>query len=216
MKTITINNLAEMLKNWHGSAAIGMETLTVSDQFYTGYKGSRKDADKMITLIGKDPKKIQKRAFVNVLVTDLTYKQLVEKRKEKEVLTALAELQVNTDDLNEQFEQEAKAEAILEKEYDVGQRKNGEAVSGALVISSKDGAPMINAYFTFNKPIVSYEYEGEPLDISTLDDYRKPEKVEGEKQAEYGIKKVLIIRNYRLENVKKIRMNGEEYKIIKD
>jgi hypothetical protein len=214
MKQITINNLAETLKNWKGSAAVGMECVTVSDQFYTGYKGSLKKADKMLTLIGKDPKKIMKRAFVNVLVTDLTYKQLVEKRKEKEVLSALVELQVNTDDLDQQFEQEAKAEAILEKEYEVGQRKNGEAVSGALVVSSKDGAPMINCYFFFHKPIVSYEYDGKPLDISTLDDYRKPEKIEGEKQSEYGIKKVVIIRNYRLENVKKIRMNGEDYTVI--
>jgi len=206
MKQITINTLAEMLKNWHGSAAVGLETLTVP------FRGNKSEAAAILAA-GYEAKKIIKRTLSNVLVTNLSYRELVEKRKEKEVMSALAELQVNLDDVSDQFAAADKANTELEKAFPIGNRTNGEALSGALVISSKDQHPMLTAYFTLNKPIVSYEYDGKPIDVSNLPFFSKEKPVEGKKQMEYGIDRVLVTRNYRLENVKKIRMYGEHYTV---
>jgi len=214
MKQMSISDLENFLKGFNGTTFISMKTETVQDTHYTGEFGSLKKVDKMITLEGIDPKEIIKCAKSTVLLTSAPYSHLVEGIKIREVKEQLSMNQEEAKTFMDQLELQIKAEKEMSKEYEVGKRKNGTSFNGCLAHSKKDEHPMINVYFrTNNDPIIDYKYHGKPLDMKNLSAYKKPPKEESKKQSEYGINKVLVIRNYRLENVKEVTMFGETYEI---
>jgi len=214
-KTMNMGEFEDFLKNFNGTTFISMKTETEQKEYYTGVFGSTKKVDKMITLENTNPKEIVKCAKSVVLLTNTPYSHLVENIKIKEVKEQLGMDQDQADTFMDQLELQVKAEKEMSKEYEVGERKNGTSFNGCLAHSKKDEHPMINVYFrTNNKPVIDYKLHGEPLDMARFSAYKKPAKVEGEKQADYGIKKVLVIRNYRLENVKEVTMFGETYEIV--
>jgi hypothetical protein len=213
MKTINIEQAREIFQNHEGTTSIKIRAITsAKDKFYAGKGGSRKKVDRMIDLEGIDPNNIKKEQVSQVLLTSLGYEELVQNIQKLEFKKALKQLEVSESDLQAQFDKEKELrESYEENEFKAGKRTNGLKITNTIVESSKDRHPMLTCYFTTSKPKIRYMYADKDLDIQTLKEYLKPEKEEKSRQEEFGVKKVLITRNFRLENIREFEYEGETY-----
>lgn len=62
------------------------------------------------------------------------------------------------------------------------------------------------------KPDVSYTLDGQPMDVSVIKPFM-PEKKASARQEEFGIEREVVPRNYKLESIKAITVNGTRYEI---
>jgi hypothetical protein len=221
MKTIKIKDFAKKLENFKGTTFIGMTTLTTQDEYYKGIdpetgEKSAKKVNKMITREGINPDEIKKQAESTVLLTSCSYKQLLENIRDRELDKDVLEfLEITETTTDEELMIHDLIEEVKKEEYELGERKNGTNLNNILVLSRKDNHPMINVYFrSNNKPKIKYFLNGEEFDTAKIEAYKKPAKQDSQRQKDFGIKKPLTIRNYRLENVKFVTWAGETYELV--
>lgn len=62
------------------------------------------------------------------------------------------------------------------------------------------------------KPDVAYTLDGQPMDVSVIKPFM-PEKKASARQEEFGIEREVVPRNYKLESIKAITVNGTRYEI---
>ena len=221
-KKISITDFAKKLEAFKGTTFIGMTTLTVQDEYYKGIdpatgEKSAKKVNKMITREDINPDELMKQNDSTVLLTSCSYKQLLENIRKKEIGTDVAEFleTVQFNDIDAEIKFQESMEQEKKAEYDLGERKNGTNINNVLVASKKDNHPMINVYFRANTdPKIKYFYQDKEFDTDKIKAYKKPPKADSQRQKDFGIKKTLTIRNYRLENVKRVSWAGEVYEIV--
>ena len=147
----------------------------------------------MVEILGIDPDMIRKTTIANVLVgTKISYQSLVENRIAKE----------------------ADLKGIESQDFESAGRTWGVRRSGAIV--EHKGEYYLTAYFvSANLSKVSYDYEGNTIDLNDakFDQFRKAEKVEGNRQIDAGIDRVVVPRDINIANIVKFTLGGETYEI---
>jgi len=218
MRKMTIAELVELLKNIKATKFIGIVTETSGkNSFNLSKNGDRKDKMSAPENLNCRPENIVKYSHKSVLITPLSFKELVENRNEKGIKEILEKLNLSTDDLEKQLSYADWAKAQSAKEYDVGARKNGTSLSGALVESAKDEAPMITVYNNArNRPRTDFYLNDELMNKDDLKPYRKPYDFDKKykKQLEHGVVNPIDTQNYRLENIRQVNMDGEQYEVV--
>lgn len=66
------------------------------------------------------------------------------------------------------------------------------------------------------KPEVSYSVDGEEADAATVESIKAfmPEKKTSARQEEFGIEREVVPRNYKLDSIKAVTVNGTRYEIV--
>lgn len=170
------------------SSFVGLTTETAQS---TLNKGRGKNA--MSEKIGVDPDQIVKHTkLVALLGTNVTYQDMVNNRLAKE-----------------------NADSQINITFESAELPFGEWVTGAEKLLIKNGEKFyLRVYCVANNvPKVEHTYMGKAINLleSRFDDYRKPEKKDGENQ---GLEKPIVVRTYGLDSIKEITIGGETYEII--
>jgi len=96
-------------------------------------------------------------------------------------------------------------EGVAAENFTLGERKWGNRISGTPYVSHK-GNLYLETIFLRKPTKIEYLLDGEVIDKKDI--IGLPEKKEGEQG---GLIDKVIIRDYKAENVKAIRVNGKEY-----
>ena len=190
MNKISTNEALSILKSKPSSFA----SVTYESSQDKLNKGRGK-GNTMLEVLGIDPDKIVKRTTATVLVgTKISYQTLVENR----------------------LGREADLKGIEAQDFDSAPLPWGEKVDGVEI--THKGEQYVRLYFVSANPsIVSYTYEGKEIDLNDakFDAFRKAEKIEGQKQIDAGIDKVVVPRTVNIGNFKGMTYGGQTYEIVK-
>ena len=237
MKKLTIAQLIAILKTFIGTTIINIHAVTPHNGFFrTGFNGSRKKADKMITLLGIDPKNIMKEQSKRFFLTDTDWGTLNDNALNKNVLIELA----NWDAIEparqaELLEMFSAVEVVKPSEnaskadikqaignYEVGARKNGTTINSYLA-ETPNGKPMITAYALGNKSTYHYFNKADGKKIDLNDEKIKPfinpnYGKTSNKQLNFGHTETSapITNNFRLDRILDITLNGTTYEVVSD
>lgn len=236
MTNITFAQLYNLLLNFTGNTIIHIHAITPHNGFFkAGMNGSRKAADKMINILGIDPKNIVKEQWKNLLLTNCPFDKLVENAMLKQTMLNIAKWDdmstIEQDNfLNElnialtvdgaQITREEASELV--GEYELSERKNGTNITNCLVESKKDNMGMFNTMdsvaSTPNYRYINTE-TNEVLDITSPElkpfinaDYALPSA----KQIDFGIAPENCVRplNFRFDRVIDFKMNKVHYRVV--
>lgn len=198
MDTVTINRtqLLDLLNSsLNGYTFIGLSTITKQNLLNKGRGESA-----MINQIGIDPDSILKKCRTGVYIAS--------------ALTmpnghSVYETLVNNRNLKEQRQKEVKNPA---SNFTALERRWGNRVNG-FHVTHKDKDYLTAYFITNNIPKVEYVYQGNPIDIkdSKFDPWRKPERVEGERQP---CESPIVVRDYSFESIVQVRFNKTIYDIV--
>jgi len=91
----------------------------------------------------------------------------------------------------------------------------GEAIPGTPLVLYKGSLYLTVGYLTNNTPKSEYFCDGEPIAKDTIADYLKQKSSSAAKQGLEAEDEV-VVRKFKLESIKEIRMGGKIYQIIAD
>lgn len=196
MEELTHTQLKDkILAEVNGVTFISLKTKTTQT---TLNKGGRKGIPAMFESLSINPDTINKYTNIVGLVSGsgVSYQDFVNNRLNKEAKDA------------------GKPKAQLT--FEAGERKWGTKINGSNALVEHKGAYYLVLYcMANNKPMVEHRYNGKLIDLkeSRFDQWRKPEKKEGDNQ---GTDNPIIVRDYKFESIKEITLNKTTYKIIPD
>jgi hypothetical protein len=225
MKTLSIAQAQDLLTSIAQSnrtTIIGIEAETNYGKYlYAGKGGSRKAVDKMVALEGVAPTDFTKVEKRTVLISSKSYIELMRSLANKELESLKTDLQLSTDDVDTQLKiaDLIESKKALNENVEAKARKNGTTLNGIIGLSSKDEAPMLRTYYASKStPTKKYFLNGEEIDFKgKWAEYKKPYKASKPSSTcvELGIEKEPFpLRDYRLENVRKLTIDGETYTIV--
>jgi hypothetical protein len=94
-----------------------------------------------------------------------------------------------------------------EADFEAQPRKWGVHVPGTPLVLHKGQYYLEAGFITKNAPKASYMHNGEPIDKELFERYVPVKKSSGNQ----GLEKEVVIRDFKLENVRSIKMNGMLY-----
>jgi hypothetical protein len=218
MNTLTHKELKEKILLLDGVSFISLKTITVQNDLNKGgSKGTPKMAETLslesltmtkeqldevenLTLI--DPDNIKKHTYITGILStgDVSYSDFVNNRLTKE----------------SKANQDPEVIKVVNGEpmprFEAMERKWGTALSPALV-EHKGQFYLTLFCLSANKAKSVHYYEGKEVNLkdAKFDPWRKPEKIEGERQ---GTEKPVVVRDYKFESIQEITMGGETFKVI--
>lgn len=196
MKKIThLELIDKILTDVVSPTFVSIKSITVQGELN---KGGRKGVPNMFEAININPDTIKKHSKIVGLVSSdsVNYQDFVNNRLTKEAKEA------------------GKDKPQLK--FESGSRKWGTKYKESnSIVEHKGGYYLVLYCVANNKPKVEHFYNGTPLDIKDpkFDDWRKPEKSDGENQ---GTKNPIVVRDYSFNNIKEISLLGETYEVIPD
>lgn len=211
-KPISVANAISLLAN-NKCAIVAIEAVTTPTDLLNKTNGKRKDSEKVLCVdaTGIDPENIRKHTQATIFVgTEVTYEKLVNNRLAKEILGKNADL--------------TPSEAKERADFESAGLPFGEMVDGTHIVHTPKGESEVKhylrAYFvTANKPITKLYLEG-GADLPDLSEekfapFRKAPKVEGARQTDAGVEKVIIVRTYGWDSIVGFTMDGTTYSVVR-
>jgi hypothetical protein len=164
---------------------------------------------KMVNELGFGTDDLTYRWSERVMITKLSYKDLLLNRLTKEVRECLIEAQLEIGDADAELALAEIAQADLARasEVEVGPRKNGTTINGAFAISAKDGMGMVTYYpckvRNGTRDLYISGVKATPEQIASLKPYLPPktEAVSGT-QEKMGLKRKFETRSLRMDNLR--------------
>lgn len=194
MKEITHSKLKDLiLNNLTGVTFTSLKTVTTQSALNKG-----RGASSMLESIGVNPDDIEKHTYLVGLISGgaVSYQDFVNNRLEKEA--------------------QAKGKKHAQLVFSAGERKWGTHVNGCNALVEHKGQYYLVLYcMANNKPQITHTLNSQPINLneSRFDQWRKPEKKEGENQ---GTENPIVVRDYKFSNIKEINIFGESYKVVPD